>query len=114
MNLVRCHIRNVSVGDYVKDGADVYATAYRYSPAGARTKRVLGMSNAEMHEVFAEWNRAELDSYLIEITRDILGFVDKNGEATIDKIVDAAGQYRLSSGVLQKERSKIVYDALTT
>ncbi|MBM0107906.1 decarboxylating NADP(+)-dependent phosphogluconate dehydrogenase [Steroidobacter sp. S1-65] len=55
-------------------------------------KRVLGMSNAEMHGVFAEWNRAELDSYLIEITRDILGFVDKNGEATIDQILDAAGQ----------------------
>jgi 6-phosphogluconate dehydrogenase len=55
-------------------------------------KRVLGMSNAEMHDVFAEWNRAELDSYLIEITRDILGFVDKNGEATVDKILDAAGQ----------------------
>jgi 6-phosphogluconate dehydrogenase len=55
-------------------------------------KRVLGMSNAEMHDVFADWNRAELDSYLIEITRDILGFVDKNGEATVDKILDAAGQ----------------------
>ena len=55
-------------------------------------KRVLGMSNAEMHDVFAAWNRAELDSYLIEITRDILGFIDKNGEATIDVIVDAAGQ----------------------
>jgi 6-phosphogluconate dehydrogenase len=55
-------------------------------------KRVLGLSNAEMHEVFAAWNRAELDSYLVEITRDILGFVDKNGEATIDVIVDAAGQ----------------------
>jgi 6-phosphogluconate dehydrogenase len=55
-------------------------------------KRVLGMSNAEMHDVFAEWNRAELDSYLVEITRDILGFVDKNGEATVDKILDAAGQ----------------------
>jgi 6-phosphogluconate dehydrogenase len=55
-------------------------------------KRVLGLSNAEMHEVFAAWNGAELDSYLIEITRDILGFVDKNGEATIDVIVDAAGQ----------------------
>ena len=55
-------------------------------------KRVLGMSNAEMHEVFAEWNRGELDSYLIEITRDILGFVDENGEATIDRILDAAGQ----------------------
>ena len=55
-------------------------------------KRVLGMSNAEMHEVFADWNRGELDSYLIEITRDILGFVDKNGEATIDMILDTAGQ----------------------
>ncbi len=55
-------------------------------------KRVLRMSNAEMHQVFAEWNRAELDSYLIEITRDILGFLDKAGEATIDQIVDAAGQ----------------------
>lgn len=55
-------------------------------------RRVLGMSNAEMHDVFAAWNRAELDSYLIEITRDILGFVDKNGEATVDKILDAAGQ----------------------
>lgn len=55
-------------------------------------KRVFGMTNAEMHETFAEWNRGELDSYLIEITRDILGFVDKNGEATIDKILDAAGQ----------------------
>ncbi len=42
--------------------------------------------------MFAEWNSAELDSYLIEITRDILGFVDKNGEATVDKILDAAGQ----------------------
>ena len=37
-------------------------------------KRVLGMSNAEMHDVFAEWNAGELDSYLIEITRDILAF----------------------------------------
>lgn len=55
-------------------------------------KRVLGLSNAEMHDVFSAWNRAELDSYLVEITRDILGFVDKNGEATIDVIVDAAGQ----------------------
>jgi 6-phosphogluconate dehydrogenase len=55
-------------------------------------KRVLGLDNAEMRDVFAEWNSAELDSYLIEITRDILGFVDKNGEATIDQIVDAAGQ----------------------
>lgn len=55
-------------------------------------KRVLGMSNFEMRDVFAEWNRGELNSYLIEITRDILGFVSKSGEAVIDYILDAAGQ----------------------
>ena len=52
----------------------------------------LGMSNEEMHEVFAEWNKGELDSYLIEITRDILGYKDENGEYTVDKILDTAGQ----------------------
>jgi len=40
----------------------------------------LGLSNQEMHEAFAEWNRGELDSYLIEITRDILDYKDENGE----------------------------------
>jgi 6-phosphogluconate dehydrogenase len=39
----------------------------------------LGLSNDEMHEVFAEWNKGELDSYLIEITRDILGYKDEAG-----------------------------------
>ena len=52
----------------------------------------LGTSNQEMHEVFAEWNRGELDSYLIEITRDILAYKDENGEAVVDKILDTAGQ----------------------
>ncbi len=55
-------------------------------------KRGLGMSNEEMHDVFAEWNRGELDSYLIEITRDILGYKDENGEYVVDKILDTAGQ----------------------
>ena len=55
-------------------------------------KRGLGMSNAQMHEVFAEWNRGELDSYLVEITRDILGFREPDGTATIDLILDKAGQ----------------------
>jgi len=55
-------------------------------------KSVLGMSNEEMHEVFAEWNKGVLDSYLIEITRDILGYKAENGEATLDYILDAAGQ----------------------
>ncbi len=52
----------------------------------------LGMTNDEMHEVFAEWNETELDSYLIEITRDILAYRDENGEATVDHILDTAGQ----------------------
>ena len=52
----------------------------------------LGLSNAEMHDIFAEWNRGELDSYLIEITRDILGFKDADGQVVVDLIVDAAGQ----------------------
>ncbi|MBD3316898.1 MAG: decarboxylating NADP(+)-dependent phosphogluconate dehydrogenase, partial [Chitinivibrionales bacterium] len=55
-------------------------------------KEGLGMSNDEMHEVFAEWNKGELDSYLIEITRDILGYKDKNGEYVLDTILDTAGQ----------------------
>ena len=55
-------------------------------------KRGLGMSNAEMHRVFAGWNVGELDSYLIEITRDILDFRDADGREVIDVILDAAGQ----------------------
>ena len=55
-------------------------------------KNLLGMSNQEMHEVFAEWNEGKLDSYLIEITRDILGYQDENGENVVDKILDTAGQ----------------------
>ncbi|MBO4235705.1 MAG: decarboxylating NADP(+)-dependent phosphogluconate dehydrogenase [Firmicutes bacterium] len=52
----------------------------------------LGLSVEEMHEVFADWNKGELDSYLIEITADILGYKDENGEATVDYILDTAGQ----------------------
>lgn len=52
----------------------------------------LGMSPEEMHEVFAQWNETELDSYLIEITRDILGYKDENGETTVNYILDTAGQ----------------------
>ncbi|MBU0512829.1 MAG: decarboxylating NADP(+)-dependent phosphogluconate dehydrogenase [Chloroflexi bacterium] len=55
-------------------------------------KNLLGMSNQEMHEVFAAWNKGKLDSYLIEITRDILGYRDENGEYVVNKILDTAGQ----------------------
>ncbi len=52
----------------------------------------LGMSNEEMHKVFVEWNEGELDSYLIEITRDILGYKDEDGNEVVDLILDTAGQ----------------------
>jgi 6-phosphogluconate dehydrogenase len=55
-------------------------------------KQGVGLSNEEMHEVFAEWNKGELDSYLIEITRDILGFKDESGQYVVDYILDKAGQ----------------------
>jgi len=54
-------------------------------------KDLLGMSHDEMHEVFAEWNEGELNSYLIEITRDILAYKEGN-EPLVDKILDKAGQ----------------------
>src|ERR1017187_9177070 len=55
-------------------------------------KNGLGLSAPEMHEVFAEWNKGELDSYLIEITRDILAFKDTDGTPLVEKILDTAGQ----------------------
>ncbi len=55
-------------------------------------KKGLGMSNAEMHGVFAEWYEGELNSYLIEITRDILAYKDEDGNEVIDLILDTAGQ----------------------
>jgi 6-phosphogluconate dehydrogenase len=54
-------------------------------------KDFLLMSNDEMHQVFKEWNEGELNSYLIEITSDILGFKE-DGEYVVDKILDTAGQ----------------------
>ena len=53
---------------------------------------LLGMTADEMHKVFEEWNKGELDSYLIEITRDILAFKDEDGKPLVDKILDTAGQ----------------------
>jgi 6-phosphogluconate dehydrogenase len=55
-------------------------------------KDLLGMSAGEMHDVFKEWNKGELDSYLVEITRDILAFKDIDGKPLVDKILDTAGQ----------------------
>jgi len=53
---------------------------------------VLGLNADEMHRVFADWNEGELESYLIEITRDILAYKDEDGSPLVEKILDTAGQ----------------------
>ena len=55
-------------------------------------KSLLGLTPDEMHNVFAEWNRGKLDSYLIEITSDIMAYKDEDGQPLLDKILDSAGQ----------------------
>jgi 6-phosphogluconate dehydrogenase len=54
--------------------------------------RGLGLGYDRLHEIFAEWNRGKLNSYLIEITSDIMAFKDTDGSPLVDKILDSAGQ----------------------
>ena len=53
---------------------------------------LLGLTPDEMHGIFEEFNKGDLDSYLIQITRDILAFKDEDGSPIIDRILDTAGQ----------------------
>jgi 6-phosphogluconate dehydrogenase len=81
-------------GHYVKmthNGIE-YGDMQLISEAYQLMKEGLNMSNEEMHQTFAEWNKGELDSYLIEITSDILAYKDEKGEYVVDKILDTAGQ----------------------
>ncbi len=55
-------------------------------------KELLGMDAFEQHEVFKRWNKGVLDSYLIEITADILAYKDEDGSPLVEKILDTAGQ----------------------
>jgi 6-phosphogluconate dehydrogenase len=55
-------------------------------------KDALGVSAGELHEIFADWNKGELDSYLIQITAEILAKNDDDGVPMVDKILDTAGQ----------------------
>ncbi|KAK9894425.1 putative 6-phosphogluconate dehydrogenase [Cystobasidium minutum MCA 4210] len=55
-------------------------------------KAILGMEESEIADVFERWNKGVLDSFLIEITRDILRYNDKDGKPLVTKILDAAGQ----------------------
>jgi len=55
-------------------------------------KEIGGFSHDEMQAIFEEWNKGDLDSYLVEITSDILAYKDEDGEPLVEKILDAAGQ----------------------
>ena len=62
-------------------------------------KHLLGLSAEELHEVFAEWNKGELDSYLIEITADIFKkYDDETGKPMVDIILDKAGKKEQVNG----------------
>ncbi|KAK7533044.1 6-phosphogluconate dehydrogenase-like protein [Phyllosticta citribraziliensis] len=81
-------------GHYVKmvhNGIE-YGDMQLISEAYDIMKRGLGLSNKEMGDVFAKWNKGVLDSFLIEITRDILYFNDDDGTPLLEKILDSAGQ----------------------
>ncbi|SHG87709.1 decarboxylating NADP(+)-dependent phosphogluconate dehydrogenase [Ferrimonas marina] len=55
-------------------------------------KVALGMDHEQMHQAFDSWRSTELDSYLVDITTDILAFKDDDGEPLVEKILDSAGQ----------------------
>ncbi|EGF78031.1 hypothetical protein BATDEDRAFT_35875 [Batrachochytrium dendrobatidis JAM81] len=81
-------------GHYVKmvhNGIE-YGDMQILAEAYALLKDVLGLSHDEMGDIFDEWNRGELDSFLVEITRDIVRFKDTDGQPLVDKIRDTAGQ----------------------
>ena len=82
-------------GHYVKmvhNGIE-YGDMQLICEAYSLLKNCAGLSNDELYDVFAEWNRGDLKSYLIEITRDIFSVKDpKTGKALVDVILDRAGQ----------------------
>ncbi|WNF21622.1 NADP-dependent phosphogluconate dehydrogenase [Mesobacillus jeotgali] len=82
-------------GHYVKmvhNGIE-YGDMQLISESYFMLKHVLGLNADELHEVFAEWNKGELDSYLIEITADIFTKKDdETGKPLVDMILDTAGQ----------------------
>ena len=89
------YIGSDGAGHYVKmvhNGIE-YGDMQLISEAYFLLKNILGMSSAELHKTFAEWNKGELDSYLIEITSDIFTKIDSDsGKPMVDIILDTAGQ----------------------
>ncbi len=87
-------VGNDGAGHYVKmvhNGIE-YGDMQLITEAYQLLKDGLGFDYDAMHRVFREWNNGPLDSYLIEITRDIMGFRDENGDVLVEKILDTAGQ----------------------
>ena len=87
-------VGNDGAGHYVKmvhNGIE-YGDMQLICEAYHLMKDTLGMSCDEMGDAFTEWNKGELDSYLIEITAQILKFKDTDGEPLVEKIRDSAGQ----------------------
>ncbi|MDC9724542.1 MAG: decarboxylating NADP(+)-dependent phosphogluconate dehydrogenase [Gammaproteobacteria bacterium] len=87
-------VGNDGAGHYVKmvhNGIE-YGDMQLICEAYQLMREGLGLSGDEIQAVFAEWNEGVLDSYLIEITRDILAVKEDNGELLIDQILDTAGQ----------------------
>ncbi|TVR13232.1 MAG: decarboxylating NADP(+)-dependent phosphogluconate dehydrogenase [Planctomycetota bacterium] len=87
-------VGNDGAGHYVKmvhNGIE-YGDMQLICEAYQLLKDYVGLTNEELHQTFAEWNQGDLDSYLIEITRDIFGYKDEQGEHLVDKILDTAGQ----------------------
>jgi 6-phosphogluconate dehydrogenase len=87
-------IGNGGAGHYVKmvhNGIE-YGDMQLICEAYQLMREGLGHSVAELKEIFSAWQKGPLDSYLIEITRDILAIKDTDGEPLIDKILDTAGQ----------------------
>ena len=89
------HVGPDGAGHFVKmvhNGIE-YADMQLIAEAYDLMRKALGMSAAEIGRVFEEWNRGELDSYLIEITADVLQHVDpKTGKAFVDVVLDRASQ----------------------
>ena len=81
-------------GHYVKmvhNGIE-YGDMQLTSEAYQLLKEGLGLSSAELVDIFDRWNKGKLESYLIEITRDILGYKDQDGTPLVEKILDVAEQ----------------------
>ncbi|ODQ77432.1 hypothetical protein BABINDRAFT_163457 [Babjeviella inositovora NRRL Y-12698] len=87
-------VGDAGAGHYVKmvhNGIE-YGDMQLISEAYDLMKRVGGFSSKEIGEVFAQWNKGVLDSFLIDITKDILAFDDVDGKPMVEKILDSAGQ----------------------